>query len=185
MKDMNMNLDVLGDVFVHKSTSYKYYWVLSLLDYVERGRLRCSINEVVVGMMLRGWDEATMEQRSVGGQDRLYERIRELKRLLKIGNGVDKEEIRMALLAGLCDAEVRKIFVSLEGNVPYRFLSPWIESKSNSEVERLSRGFENGCPYGIWTEMVKINPEWIDYLKEHSGELKKGVEEKLNEYLNK
>ena len=181
----DINIGVLENVFQHKSTSYKYYWALSLLDLVKNGRSKCSINEVVIGMMLRAWEMAIVENRSIGGQDRLYERIREINDVLKISETKDIEDIRNILCVGLRNAEVRRIFVSLEGNVPYRFLSPWIEPISNNEIERLSRNYENGCPYGIWKDVIVMNPSWKEYLIENNERLQKSVEDKLNEYLNK
>lgn len=63
--------------------------------------------------------------------------------------------------------------MTLTVNVPYRFLSPWINYTSDSDVINRSHAYENGCLYSIQkskTEFfITLNPVWDKYLQDYYG----------------
>ena len=90
----DINLDLLGNVFEHTTTSYKFYWALSLLDIVQDKRSICAIHEVTIGMLARAWN-TEREGKFLGKQDKLQERIENIKEILNIDNfeSIDDKEM--------------------------------------------------------------------------------------------
>ena len=93
--------------------------------------------------------------------------------------------IKKCLIENIKNDEFRKILNSLENKVPFYFLSPWITFENNKNTEIKSREYENGCPYAIYGECIEMNPNWKIYLQSKCIDLKKCVNVKLDEYLNK
>lgn len=77
----------------------------------------------------------------------------------------DKNNIENFILNNL--DKTKNLLLVFSYNVPYRFLSPWINWKSNADVELKSQYFENNCLYKIENDAIEINPIWKDYICEH------------------
>ena len=81
----------------------------------------------------------------------------------------------------------RRLLRYFDGEVPYRFLSPWFPAAKGDrkEIYNLSQSFVNDTLYAVNEHEVIINPKWISYLSQNSGILKSFCYRHLSLYLQK
>ena len=74
----------------------------------------------------------------------------ELQRITQIPIDANAEEIINVLKGRLEERQIRNQLNILTLNVPYRFLSPWINTSDDKEMVLRSQTFENGCLYIVF-----------------------------------
>lgn len=167
----NLPINLLASCFNYKSTTYKFYWLISILELVEKGRLNIQKKELFSKMISNAWYTINYFQVSFGVQDQFQNAILELKKEedLKIN---DKKEIIEKILIQTENQKSLRILNHFDINVPHKFLSPWFPKNDKSNVYHFSESFENNCPYALYKNHIIINPDWIDYLQRNSKILK-------------
>ncbi|MEI6755300.1 MAG: HNH endonuclease domain-containing protein [Paludibacter sp.] len=70
----------------------------------------------------------------------------------------------MVSIAGISNRGLLRVFTL---NVPYRFLSPWINYTTDNQVVELSQSYTNNCIYSIKDDTIEINPKWEQYLNDN------------------
>lgn len=188
MNNLN-NDDVrkLSQVFDNTSATYKFFWLLGLLDVVNCGRAHQPItfNEMVARMLGKAWNALTISHFSFGKCDALLENIFLLVRKTPLNYVSLEERVVCYMLKNPNDSLVKDIVKRLTHNVPYRFLYPWIGFCSNPQAVVLSNEEERRCIYSIEKDRIKINPIWIRYLQAHSHILEGFAIHNLNCFLAK
>jgi hypothetical protein len=104
---------------------------------------------------------------SFGKSDSLYKQIILLQKVLNIPIDADKEDIKNQIKEKLSVPQIRDLLRVFSLNVPYRFLSPWINYSSDAEVVFHSQSFTNGCLYAINERSIELNPKWFDFLSDN------------------
>ncbi len=163
----------LNRVFDNTSATYKFYWLLGLLELsVRRGKQRMSLWEVIVTMVANAWYPVNYFLLSFGKADSLGKVIGELRAAYDIPMNARPAELkrRLTRLAEQ-DPRARSIMNVLQLHVPYRFLSPWIKASDYNEMVLRSQSLENGALYKLektdgrlW---ITMNPVWMPYLEEN------------------
>lgn len=167
-KNPTTETKVIAQIFNNTVATYKYYWFVSILDIVvKENRHQLSFWEIIIGMITEAWYPIHFFRLSFGKSDSLYIQIIELQKELNIPIDAKKEHIKSVLTRNLNAPKTAKLLKVFALNVPYRFLSPWIEFTNNSEVVYLSQSFTNNCLYAIKDETIEINPKWEHYLNEN------------------
>ena len=164
---LNKNLDtrVLTQIYNNTVATYKYYWFVSMLDIVvKEQRRQISFWEVIVGMVAEAWYPIHYFRLSFGKADSLYNQIIELQKELDIPIDAKKSEIKNQIFKNLNAPKIRGLLRVFTLNVPYRFLSPWINYTTDNEVIGLSQSYTNNCIYSIKGETIELNPQWEQYL---------------------
>ena len=128
--------------------------------------------EIIAGMVAESWYPIHYFKLSFGKSDSLYDQSLALQQELNITIDADKERIKSVLLDNIGNSRVKSLLRVFTLNVPYRFLSPWIDYTTDNEVKARSQRFENNCLYALNGETVELNPVWSDYLMEHYGILR-------------
>ncbi len=166
-------IDKLAGCFTNTTASYEFYWLLSLIQSVEKGNRKVSRRELYARMVANAWYSVNYFKLSLGKQDSLFEIVENIRDT----EGVDfKEEIEKIVLKltsnTIQNATARQLEI-LGKNVPYYFLSPWVGSlKTPKDFIAASRSSEYQCPYAIYDTYIQIDEEWFDYIFQHSGILK-------------
>ena len=156
---------IIAQIFNNTVATYKYYWFVSILDIVvKEQRRKLSFWEIIIGMITEAWYPIHYFRLSFGNSDSFYDQIIALQKELNIPIDAKKEHIKTVLTRNLNSPKTAKLLKVFALNVPYRFLSPWIEFTNNSEVVYLSQSFTNNCLYAITDETIEINPKWEHYL---------------------
>jgi len=164
-QNQNLTINKLSAVFNKKSTAYKFYWFVSILEiyYLKRNN-RITFAEIIARMVANAWYPINYFKLSFGFQDKLSESIFEIKNLLNIAIDCKKEEIQEILLH-TNNKKVLNLLNNFSLNVPYRFLSPWIPYVSDRDVVEKSGLFQNNCLYKIENDKaIVVNDLWSEYL---------------------
>ena len=162
----------LNRVFDNTVATYKYYWLIGILDlYVKQGKTRMSIWEIMITMVANAWYPVNYFRLSFGKSESLNETIQTLQRENDIPINIGVDKLTKVLEELIQNPNIRKQLKFLQNNVPFRFLRPWIDTSNDTEVVLRSQTFENDCLYKLekikgvlW---VELNPKWLIYLREN------------------
>ena len=164
----------LSRVFNNTTATYKFYWFQSLLQmHNEEGIYRMNVWDLVIRMVANAWFPIHYFHLSFGSMDSLHKIVTELQWITSLPMDAKKEEVVECLTVRLDDKKVKDQLATLIRNVPYRFLSPWINYTSDADVIARSHAYENGCLYSIQKTKdefyITINPVWNKYLQDYYG----------------
>ncbi|MBE0674965.1 MAG: hypothetical protein IH591_09920 [Bacteroidales bacterium] len=164
-------VNLLAACFNNTVATYKYYWLLAILQSVEAGHSRVLKQELFARMISTAWYTVNYFHISFGKQDRLQRAIE----VIKISEGLRINESQASISETLYKSNNT---ISLRhmryfnNQVPHWFLSPWFPKMTSSQIYTESQKFSRQCLYGLYEDTVEINEEWIPYLKENIRVLK-------------
>lgn len=154
--------------------SYKMYWLIALLDEVSLGSIEIPFKKLVSRMVVNAWYPIRAFKLSFGYCDNLVTVVNYIADTYGFENNYEETKL-LNFLYNTEDKALVKLLKDLTLNVPYRFLSPFLndkvvdKKKPMKELEELSRT-ESNCIYGIYKDdknesFIRIKDGWIDYLK--------------------
>lgn len=160
----------LAGCFNNTSASYKYFWLIAILEIVnQENKQKILFSEIFAKMVCKAWYAVNFYKLSFGAQDKLETIIRQI---LELANGEITIDVELNKLYNfLIDKPgAVKIMKHLEANVPFWFLSPWFPKKSKSDIVKLSNDLQNDSLYSLHTsgeKSIEINENWFAYLKDN------------------
>lgn len=162
----------LNRVFDNTVATYKYYWLLGLLEEVViKGNRYINIWDMIVSMVINAWYPVIYFRLSFGKSESLYNTILKLQQEQQIPVNLSKNDLTAKLYELIEHKEIRDQLNFLKLNVPFWFLRPWIDTNNPRDLELRSQSWENGCLYRLVRDggvmHVEINELWIGYLKEN------------------
>jgi len=167
-KSNNINTSVFAQIFNNTVATYKYYWFVSILDnVVKEQRRQISFWEIIVGMVAEAWYPIHYFRLSFGKADSFYSQIIEIQKELNIPIDAKKENIKKIILESIHLPKIKHVLNVFKLNVPYRFLSPWIQYSTDRQVSFFSQSYTNNCLYAIKADIIEINPNWEQYLNDN------------------
>jgi hypothetical protein len=164
-------INLLAGCFNRRSTTYKFYWFLSLIQFVEQGKEKIEKKNLFAQMIANSWYTLNYFHISFGVQDKFQAAIRSIREIEKI-NVQEKTEVVFKKLIESKNRETQQLLWHFNINVPHKFLSPWISADNQKVVYHFSQDFDNNCPYALFDDFVVINPKWKEYLQRNSKILK-------------
>lgn len=169
-------------VFEKRATSYKFFWLASILSILKRtDKLSITMEDLVIEMVSMAWPIMYQYDISLGSRDMLKNMGDKL-----ISNGVlradyDTSEVRSILKNRI--KGIKSIIIGLLKNVPYRFLSPWIHYTSDSDVIVKSQKSDFGTPYAIHDDFILLDEDWHEYFITNSERVKSFIISEFYSYL--
>lgn len=173
---------LLSSCFNNTSATYKFYWFLSLIQEVERGKVKIAKTDLFGGMVAHAWYTVNYFKVSFGVQDKLQQAIARIRIAEGLTIDVNRSVIAEHLSNTKNTATIRDLRY-FNGEVPHRFLSPWIKASDKLQVYTASRSFVNLCLYALYDDHIEINPAWTQYLMRHAGILRSFCYWHLSLYL--
>jgi hypothetical protein len=164
-------VNLLAACFNNTSATYKYYWLLSILQSVEQGNLKIYKRELFARMISNAWFTVNYFKVSFGKQDLIQDAVRLLKGIEGISIDEKRDSVYQKLL-NTTNSETIKQLWHFNKNVPHWFLSPWFPNTEKAEIYSLSKSFYGDCLYALYDDKVEINPIWETYLKSNARVLK-------------
>jgi hypothetical protein len=163
----------LGQAFDNTSASYKFYWLLGILDLLAEGRSKTlPIKDIQARMVARAFTSVAYFKLSLGKQDKLQDIITSTTQ-----KGLKTNEKSTEVFNAV--KQEHKLLNQLDDLVPTRFLSPWItktkglkNAKLTREIEKLSiesQKSNSPTPYYIDSvnQLIVMNPDWSAFLLEN------------------
>lgn len=172
------------EVFKNVSTSYNFFWFMSILSIIKRkGHKTISLHEMVAEMISLVWPIVNDYQLELGKTDSLKMIIRSLTRVAPLVEKSSPNIVRQYIIEHY--DRVKKTVSPLLENVPYRFLSPWIKFVSTSDVIQKSNDETFASPYAFIDDNIVFDEDWYDYLVDNHEKLTKFTKDSLLDYLKK
>jgi hypothetical protein len=156
-------VNLLSACFNNKSTTYKYYWLLSILQEVEIGKTSVDKQSLFARMISNAWYTVNYFHVSFGKQDLIQDTIRIINSLEKITIDEKLDSVCQKLALSK-NTTTRQLLWHFDNNVPHWFLSPWFPRMRRLEIYNASKKFSENCLYAIHDERIEINPTWTNYL---------------------
>ena len=170
-KSDGLPVNLLAACFNRTSATYKYYWLLSILQAVEEGNLKVSKRDLFSRMISNSWFTVNYFHVSFGKQDLIQQAIEAINNIEKIPID-EKRQIVFQKLSTSLNKETMGTLWHFNNNVPHWFLSPWFQKMDRKEIYKASQTFHERCLYALRDDNIEINPEWKDYLTDNAKVLK-------------
>lgn len=156
----------LAACFNSTSATYKFYWLLAILDGVQRQQREIDKKQLFASMLSNAWYTVNYFQVSFGQQDLIQSAVRQVKDIEGITIDEDRTIIQ-SRLENVQSVQARKLLFHFDNQVPHWFLSPWYPGKGKREIYELSQN-EVGQPiYILYKDKIVIPQPWFDYLTKH------------------
>ncbi len=163
--------NILAACFNNTVATYKYYWLLSIIQSVESGNMEIPKKDLFARMISNAWFTVNYFHVSFGKQDLIQMAIQDI---IKEENITIDEKLNI-VFEKLISSKNKKTENSLwhfNKNVPHWFLSPWFQKMDRAEIYKASQVFSNNCLYALFENEIQINPEWKNYLTTNARLLK-------------
>lgn len=168
----------LASVFGNTSSTYKYYWFLSIIELVEEGHSEIAKKKLFSRMISNSWYTINYFHISFGKQDKFQIAVEKILKTESLSIDEKKSKIDNCLETSTLIETVNQL-MHFDKNVPHWFLTPWFakvngepDSKQRSRIYEASQSLENECLYALHKDYIKINPNWINYLTTNARILK-------------
>lgn len=179
----------MKSLFTHTSTSYKFFWMLALLDvarvpvYVNRSGIK--VNDLIDLMISHAWNVVKVLKLNFCPSDRLPNIVKNLNGALNLPKGLSVSKLFSEVQSTW--NRFGSLKQPLGDNVPYRFLAPWITYENDRQV--IEQSEKVNCPYRIIKQdgnyRIAFNPGWQDLFLANSKVYKNFVYLELSSYLAK
>lgn len=161
----------LAACFNNTSATYKFYWLLSIIQEIEEGKMKIPKRNLFARMISNAWYTVNYFHVSFGKQDKIQEAIHFIKTLEQIEINNTSDFVNHTLVHSQ-NPETRSILNHFNSNVPHWFLSPWFPGQSKSDIYSNSKLYQNQCIYALYDESIIINQEWLSYIHHNTKILK-------------
>jgi hypothetical protein len=170
-KSNGLPVNLLAACFNSTSATYKYYWLLSILQEVENGNLNVPKRNLFARMISNAWFTVNYFHVSFGKQDLIQDAIQVVNSVEKIPID-ERQSLVFQKLTSTTNKETERQLWHFNKNVPHWFLSPWFQRKDRNEIYEASKYFSQNCLYALHDDSIAINPNWNIYLSENARVLK-------------
>ena len=178
-----------ANLFQNTTTSYKFFWAISLLELNKlTGRKVFEMKYIIARMVSDAALVLNNNSIKLGGADHFRVSLSGLRKIYPESFNTENQLFE-SLAKDINTNVIRKIIGYYTGNVPYRFLTPWIGTQFNrGDLSNGELMFELDAPYSIETResdrVVRLNPSWITAVGGHEDELIGLIVDKLGEYID-
>ena len=170
-KSNRLPVNLLAACFNNTSATYKYYWLLSILQEVEIGNMTVFKKNLFARMISNAWFTVNYFHVSFGKQDLIQDAIFLVNKVEKIPVDEKLNSVFHQLSTTQNTITENQLW-HFNKNVPHWFMSPWFPSKDKLTIYNASKYFEGNCLYALYEDKIEVNPEWEIYLKQNARMLK-------------
>lgn len=169
---------LLAACFNRTSATYKFYWLLGILQELERGSNVIPKKALFARMVANAWFTINYYKVSFGRHDLLQDAILTLKDIEEFTVDQKPEDIYKQLLQSQ-HPKTQALLLHFNKQVPHWFLSPWFpNSGKESYAQRTkriyaaSKSWESKPVYSLYENHIEVYPLWKEYLTGNSSILK-------------
>jgi hypothetical protein len=162
----------LGQAFDSASASYKFYWLLGILDLLpNHPKGKIPVKLIQAQMVALALPTVAYFRLTLGKQDRLQDLVRRLVDELKVPAYTEKWKASNEAL------RLGQSLEMLSDMVPTRFLSPWSGPTNGLKGDKLtatieefalkSQGGDEPTPYYLNGDCIQVGEAWRRFLTEN------------------
>jgi 5-methylcytosine-specific restriction endonuclease McrA len=167
----NLPVQKLASVFGSTVATYKFYWLISIIELVEEGNIEIQKRKIFSRMISNSWYTINYFKISFGKQDNLQIAVETILKEEGLTIDENKNNINFCLENTNNQKTINQL-LHFDKNVPHWFLSPWFPQKNKTEIYQLSKNFQNNTLYTLNKDFIEVNPMWISYLKSNAKIIK-------------
>lgn len=184
-----LDISRLARVFADKTNSYKFYWLLSILDDLkENDRSLISLNDLALRMVANVWYPLDFFKLSFGKQDRFKAIADFVSTRMIVDNSKNSSPLFEQLKDKLSQPDLQTVYSMVDERVryvPYRFIRPFLDElivveDKGDNVKNAIKHFSNSLfavepnrvVYRFSKDSIEISPVWKDYLQKHQALLR-------------
>ena len=185
----NLNTDAIAGVFSNTSATYKYFWMLALLELNSDYDDEIPIQAMFAKMISLAWYPIHYFRLSFGKNDLLAQKVFSIHQHAPLTFPV-KEKLSdlYSALAASQDPFVLQELFHFESHVVFRFLTPWVGAEqSNAKMASHSLQDELGAPYRIFRDKqtIEVRENWRVFFTRHKQVLREFTYWELCLFLQK
>jgi len=170
-QNKHLPIHLLMACFNKTSATYKYYWLLSIIQALETGKTIITKKELFARMISSAWYTVNYFHVSFGKQDQLQRAIEQIRIIEKITIDESQESIVTQLINSR-NNQTNTELKYFNNQVPHWFLSPWFPKLDKSNIEKASQDFLQNCPYALHKDFIQLNVSWLNYFLENASLIK-------------
>ena len=174
----NLSVAKLAAVFGNTSATYKFYWLLAIIEMIEEGKATIPKRNLFARMIGNAWYTVNYFHVSFGKQDLIQQAVQSILEHEQLTIDI-KKGVLLTVLENSNIKTTQQTLFHFNKNVPHWFLSPWFSKVAGendvtyrNRIYSSSQVFENDCLYALFDDHIVINPNWVGYLKENAKMLK-------------
>src|SRR6056297_1401705 len=182
----NLQIGKLSSMFNYVTNTYKYYWFLSILDYLQEGEHEIPLHDIVIRMIAKVWYPVNYFHLSFGKLDRLAAAVETIRGELNCDVDIEEDQLFFLVQNQMNHQGISKILKDLARFVPFRYLTPWFASEvrgikdaeKNKTLKELAGKYfyseYDAPPYRFNRDesAIIIQPQWKEYFITHMKILK-------------
>lgn len=119
----NLPINKLASVFGSTSATYKFYWLIALIELVEEGNIEIPKSKIFSRMISNSWYTINYFHISFGKQDNLQIAVERILKEEKLTIDEKKNKLETCLENSTNKETINQLF-HFDKNVPHWFLSP-------------------------------------------------------------
>ncbi len=166
-EDKILPINLLISCFNKTSSTYKFYWLLSIIDALES---RLSIEsttipkkELFARMIANAWYTVNYFRVSFGKQDKLHSAVINIKELENLPIDANKQLILSRLINSNNPQTINEL-LQFNKQVPHWFLSPWFPGENKAAIYQKSQSTNFKCLYSLNEKFISVDLFWANYL---------------------
>ena len=168
----------LSSAFRSTSATYKFYWLLAIVELVEEGHFKLEKRNIFARMISNSWYTVNYFHVSFGKQDNIQLAVEKILNIETLTIDEKKQSLNLCLEKSQNKQTINEL-MHFDKNVPHWFLTPWFpklpketDSDHRKRIYTDSQSFFNDSLYGLHKNFISINPSWIPYLQNNSKIIK-------------
>ncbi len=166
-----MPINLLAGCFNNTSATYKFYWLLSIVQSIESGKTIVTKRELFAGMVSTACYTVNYFHISFGQQDKLQRAIQNIKVYENLTVDASKASVLERLLNSENTDTIRELNY-FNNQVPHWFLSPWFPGQNQGSIYRDSQELKNKCLFSLHDRFIQVNLSWVNYFLKNAVLLK-------------
>jgi len=177
-----VNVAALSAVFADTTNSYKFYWLLAILDYLrDTGNPRMSMRDLSMRMLANVWYPLDYFKLSFGSRDSFKPIAVFVSQHIVVDNALNAPPLLSQLLSlpPPQQLELEQLIKKLIKWVPYRFIRPMFASEARGlhdpKVNALVIAAANAstrAPYWFDGDSIVLHETWLQYFQQHQAILR-------------
>jgi 5-methylcytosine-specific restriction endonuclease McrA len=174
----NLPTHKLAASFGNTSATYKFYWLLAIIEAVETGSVQITKRELFARMIANAWYTVNYFHVSFGKQDLIQDAVRLILIKERLTIDLKKQDLFKVLMASKNTTTINTLN-HFNKNVPHWFLSPWFskivgesDTTYRKRIYNQSQSFTNYTLYALYNDYIEMNQNWVVYLQNNAKILK-------------
>ena len=132
----NLPIQKLASVFNSTSATYKFYWLLAIIELLEEGYTKQDKRQLFARMISNSWYTVNYFQVSFGKQDNIQMAVENILKIEQLTIDEKKQNLNLRLERSQNKQTINEL-MHFDKNVPHWFLSPWFP-KINNETKKIT-----------------------------------------------